>query len=531
MSVVAQPHVTVTPGSLSHRQIQLVFLGLMSGLFLAALDQSIVGTALPTIVGELGGLRHYSWVATSYMLTSTTSAPLYGKLSDLYGRRGVFQAAIVIFLAGSVFGGLAQNMTQLIVFRAVQGVGAGGIMVLAMAIVGDIVSPRERGRYQGYVGTVFAASSVVGPLFGGFFVDHLSWRWIFYINLPIGALALVITTSVLRLPFKRQDHAVDYLGSALLVAAVSSFLLVTVWGGREHAWGSVTIIGLLAASVVLLGLFILRERSAPEPVLPLRLFRSPIFSISVAGLFVVGLSMFGAVIFLPLFLQLVTGASATRSGLLMLPMMGGLMAASVLSGQIITRIGRYKIFPVAGAGIMTVGLALLSTLEADTSRLVSGIFMAVTGVGIGLIMPVLMLVLQNAVEHRDLGTATSAGNFFRSMGGAVGVAIYGAILTNRMDYNFARLFPGMGTDGVGFDRLQGSPEKVRALPPPIRDGVIEAFQRSIHVVFLWAIPTAVVGFVVLLFLREIPLRSSAPMDRSGGEEGEVASGSGFEGLA
>lgn len=530
MSATVQPEVAVSPGSLSHRQVRLVFVGLMSGMFLAALDQSIVGTALPTIVGELGGLQHYSWVATSYMLTSTASAPLYGKLSDLYGRRGVFQAAIVIFLVGSVLGGVAQDMTQLIVFRAVQGLGAGGIMVLAMAIVGDIVSPRERGRYQGYVGTVFAASSIVGPLFGGFFVDHLTWRWIFYINLPVGAVALVITTSALRLPFKRQEHAIDYLGSALLVAAVSTFLLVTVWGGREHAWGSATILGLLAGSTALLVLFILRERSAAEPVLPLRLFRSPIFSISVAGLFIVGLSMFGAVIFLPLFLQLVTGASATKSGLLMLPMMGGLMTASVVSGQIITRVGRYKIFPVAGAGIVSVGIALLSTLEADTSRVTSGVFMAITGAGIGLIMPVLMLVLQNAVDHRDLGTATSAGNFFRSMGGAVGVAVYGAILTNRMDHNFARLFPGAGAGGVGLDKLQGSPEKVRALPAPIRDGVIEAFERSIHVVFLWAIPAAVAGFVLLLFLKEIPLRTSAGA-RPGEPDSDATAAAALESLA
>lgn len=490
----------------------------MLGLFLSALDQTIVGTALPTIVGELGGLDQYAWIATSYMLTSTVSAPLYGKISDLYGRRIVFQIAICIFLAGSMLAGLSQNMSQLVAFRAIQGLGAGGIMVLSMAIIGDIVAPRERGRYQGFMGTVFAVSSVIGPLLGGFFVDHHSWRWIFYVNLPLGLVALVVTTVVLDIPFVRRPHSVDYTGAALLVAGASSFLLVVVWGGQEYSWGSTVIVGLGLASALLVGAFLAWERRAPEPVLPLRLFSNPAFAVSVAALFIIGLTMFGVMIFLPLFFQIVTGVSATRSGLLMLPLIAGLMAASVGSGQIITKVGRYKIFPVIGSALLVVGMTLLSTLDAETSRLASSAYLVITGVGIGFVMPVLMLVLQNAVEHRDLGTATSSGNFFRSMGGAVGIAAYGAILNNRLTFNLTRLIPGGGDVGSGLGGLQGSPERIRELPPAVRDGIIEAFERSIHVVFLWAIPAAVIGFFVLLKLQEVPLRTSAHVGAAGADE-------------
>lgn len=496
----------------------------MLGLFLSALDQTIVATAMPTIAGEMGGLNHYAWVATSYMLTSTVSAPLYGKISDLYGRRIIFQMAICVFLAGSVLAGLSQSMIQLVAFRAVQGLGAGGIMVLSMAIIGDIVAPRERGRYQGMMGTVFAVSSVIGPLLGGFAVDHLSWRWIFYVNLPVGLVALVVTTAVLNIPFVRQPHSVDYTGSALLVGTATCFLLVTVWGGQEYEWGSAVIIGLAAASAMLLAGFIAWERRVSEPVLPLRLFSNPTFTISVVALFIVGLSMFGAMIFLPLFFQIVTGTSATRSGLLMLPLIGGLMTASIGSGQIITRVGRYKIFPVVGSVFLVIGLGLLSTLESDTSRLVSGVSMATTGFGLGLIMPVLMLVLQNAVEHRDLGTATSAGNFFRSMGGAVGIAAYGAILNNRLAYNITRLLPGGGDGAAGIEGLEGSPARIRALPPAQRDGIIEAFERSLHVVFLWAIPAAAIGLLLLSRMREVPLRTSAHVGASGADEVGTAGG-------
>jgi EmrB/QacA subfamily drug resistance transporter len=487
-------------GRLTSRQLALVFAGLMSGVLLAALDQTIVATALPTIVGDLGGLAHLSWVVTAYLLASTTSTPLYGKISDLYGRKQVFQAAIVIFLVGSALSGLAQSMGQLIAFRAVQGLGAGGLMALAIAIVGDVVSPRERGRYQGYIGAAFAVASVAGPLLGGFLVDHLSWRWAFYVNLPVGIAALLVTSVALDLPFRRNGHSVDYRGAALLVAGVTCVLLVTVWGGDRYGWGSPTILGLAAAGVLLLVAFAVQERRASEPLLPPRLFRDPVFRVATAALFLIGVAMFGAIVFLPLFLQVVVGASATNSGLLLLPLMGGIVVSSVVVGRVISRTGRYRWYPVAGTALMTVAVSLLATMDATTSRATASWYVVLLGAGLGTVMPVMILAVQNAVDQRDLGTATSAATFSRSMGGSFGVAAFGAILTSRL----ASQLPG-----VDAEALQASPSQLRAMPPAARQAVVEAVANSLHVVFLAAIPVALAAFLVVLFLRERPLRESA----------------------
>ena len=494
---------------LSHRQILIVFAGLMSGMLLASLDQTVVSTALPTIVGELGGLDHFSWVITAYLLTSTASVPLYGKFSDFYGRKLLFQVAIGVFIAGSLFSGIAQNMTQLIVSRGVQGLGAGGIFAMAMAIVGDILPPRERGRYQGYIGSVFAVSSVAGPLIGGFFTDQLTWRWVFYINLPIGIGALALTTIVLKLPVHRQKHSIDYIGAALMVAGVTSLLLVASWGGIEYGWLSTTIIGLGIAGVVLLALFALQEARAPEPLLPLRLFRERVFAAGSAIMFIVGLGMFGAIAFLPLYLQVVQGVSATASGLRLTPLMLGLIISSTVSGRIISATGKYRYFPIAGTLMMGAGLFMLSTMSSGTGLLESSLYMALLGIGIGLVIQVIVLAVQNAVDYRDLGTATAGANFFRSMGAAFGVAISGAIVNNRLGYYLPRLVPPNSLNGIDARTLTASPAQIYQLPADALHGVVEAFSKSVTTAFFWAAPAALLAFALTWLLKEQPLRDTA----------------------
>jgi EmrB/QacA subfamily drug resistance transporter len=503
------------PIPLGRRQLYIVLGGLMLGMLLAALDQTIVATALPTIVGDLGGLNHLSWVVTAYLLTSTAVTPLWGKLSDLYGRRGTFQAAIAVFLVGSMLSGLSQSMVELIAFRAVQGLGGGGLMALAMAIVGDLVSPRERGRYQGWFGAVFALASVGGPLLGGFFTDSLSWRWIFYVNLPFGVAALIVTSVALRLPFRRLEHRIDYPGSVLLVAAVTAVVLATTWGGTTYPWGSAQIVGLAAAAAVLLGLFLAWEARATEPILPLRLFRNPIFTVAVAITLLIGLALFGAVVYLPEYLQVVQGASAIRSGLELMPLTLGIVVASAGSGQVISRIGRYKVFPIIGAALLTVGFWLLTHIQVGTSTAVLSCWMVVVGLGIGCIMQVAVLAVQNAVDYRDLGTATSATVFFRILGGTFGTALFGAVLLNRLQRNLAELLPA-GHAHLGLGALQGAPQQLRALPGPVLHPLLEAFARSYQVVYFWAVPFAVATLLLALLLREAPLRTTTHV--GGGEE-------------
>ncbi len=492
------------PTSVAREQpVRVIFGALMLVVFLASLDQTIVATALPTIAGELGGTSKVSWVVTAYLLASTVVGPVYGKLGDLYGRKIVLQAAILLFLAGSVLCGAAQDMTQLIAFRAVQGVGGGGLMVVTIAVVADIIPPRDRGRYQGFIGAIFGVSTVVGPLLGGFIVENFSWRWIFYVNLPVGLIALAVIAGAFAAPVDRVKHRIDYFGATLLAGGLSAIVLYTTLGGTEYPWGSTFMLALVAAGVLLLAAFVLVERSAAEPILPMRLFHNRVFSVCSAIGFLVGAGLFGAVTFLPLYLQIVRGHGPTTSGLLMTPMMAGMLITSIGSGQAISRFGRYKPFPIAGTAIMAVGFVLLSRLEVDTSSVVSGAYMLVLGLGMGLVMQVLVLAVQNSVDYRDLGVATSGTTMFRQMGGAIGTAAFGAIFNNQLADNLAGSLPA----GAELPE-QTDPTAVERLAPAVRAAYRAAVTDALEPVFLTGAGLALLAFAFTWLLREVPLRAT-----------------------
>jgi EmrB/QacA subfamily drug resistance transporter len=521
----------------THRQILVIMSGLMLGMFLAALDQTIVATALPTIVGDFHRSDLLSWVITSYLLASTASTPLWGKAGDLYGRKRVFQLAIVVFLVASALCGASRNMYELIAFRGLQGIGGGGLLSLAFAIIGDVIPPRERGRYQGYFGAVFGVASVVGPLAGGFFVDNLSWRYIFYVNLPIGLAALIVTNRVLRLPKRTRHVLIDWWGALLLVAGVSCILLATQSGGTDFPWRSWQIVGLFALGALVLAGFVLREMKAPEPILPLELFRMQIFTVSNIISFVSGIAMFGALAFLPQYLQLVHGVSATESGLLLLPLLIGLLVMSISSGRYISRTGRYRWFPLAGTILVTVGLVLLTRLGAHTPLAVVGLYILVFGAGLGLFMQVLTLIVQNAVPMGQMGVATSSVTFFRSMGGAIGASALGAVLTARIGYELARTLPPevQARGGNKVAQFVVSPQALDALKvthPALHEIIIQAYSHAIDTLFLVAVPVSLLSVVAALFIKQVKLRVSntRPASAGDGPAGSGPPGSGTDAI-
>ncbi len=491
----------------ARREVLIVLPGLLLAIMLAMLDQLIVSTALPRIVGTLGGVTHLSWVVTAYVLASTITTPLYGKLGDMYGRKRLLVLAIVVFLAGSALSGLSHSMDQLIAFRAVQGLGAGGLMVGAIATLGDLVSPRERGQYMGYMMAAMMVAMIAGPLVGGYITDSLSWRWIFYINMPVGGAALLYLAATLHLPRHKVQHKIDYLGAALLAVAATAIVLLTTWGGSQYRWGSPMIIGLGALAVVSAVIFCVTELRAAEPVLPMHVFRNLNFTLSSAMSFLVGLILFGALTFLPLYQQTVQHLSATGSGLMLIPMMFGSMVTTILAGQVTSRTGKYKIFPVLGGVFMALGMFLLTHLGVDTSRVTSALYFVVLGIGMGFLMNMTTIIVQNSVHPRDMGVASSSRTFFQQIGGSIGVSVFGVIFARRLTEAMTARVPGMHLNASGG---QFDPATVNRLPGLIRADVFYAISHAVQGVFIWAAPAAVLVFVLAWFVKEVPLRGRAP---------------------
>ncbi|MDT0439816.1 MULTISPECIES: MDR family MFS transporter [Streptomyces] len=504
------------------RSVRVVLLALMITMMLAMLDNMIVGTAMPTIVGELGGLEHLAWVVTAYTLATAASTPVWGKLGDMYGRKATFMTSIVIFLIGSALSGMAQNMGELIGFRAVQGLGAGGLMVGVMAIIGDLIPPRERGKYQGMMAGVMAIAMIGGPLVGGTITDNWGWRWAFYINLPLGVVALGLISVVLHLPKKRSKAGIDYLGVALLTVGITAIVLVTTWGGSEYAWGSARIMELIGIGVASLVGFVFWQTKAAEPVLPLHIFRSRNFTLMSLIGFITGFVMFGATLFLPLYQQAVQGASATNSGLLLLPMLGAMLVTSMVAGRVTTNTGKYKVFPIAGSALMIVGLYLLSTMDTGTSRFTSGVFMAVVGLGMGCLMQITMLVAQNSVEMKDMGVASSSTTLFRTLGSSFGVAIMGALFNHRVQDAMSERAGALGAK-LTEKSAQLDAASLAKLPAAAREAYQHAVSAGTHSAFLLGAVVAVLALVASVFVKEVALRGAGPKtDAEPGQEAQIA---------
>jgi EmrB/QacA subfamily drug resistance transporter len=503
-AIPASPAAESAPGdvAVNPQRRNFIFVAVLLGMLMAALDQTIVATALPTIVANLGGAGHQSWVVTSYLLASTIMTALVGKFGDLFGRKRVFQAAVVFFVAGSVLCGLSQSMGMLVAARALQGIGGGGLMVTAMALIGEVIPLRDRGRYQGAMGAVFGVTTVIGPLLGGYFTDHFTWRWAFWINVPISVVVFFVAAAAIPALADRSKPVIDYVGILFVGLGASGLTLATSWGGTTYPWGSATIVGLFAGSAVALGIFVWVESRTAAPILPTRLFGSPVFTVCCVLSFVVGFAMLGALTFLPTYMQFVDGVSATTSGLRTLPMVVGMLTTSMGSGVLVGRTGRYKIFPVAGTAVMAVAFFLMSRMDPSTSALVQSLFLVILGAGIGMCMQTLVLIVQNTSNFEDLGVATSGVTFFRTIGSSFGAAIFGSLFTN---FLHSRIGPALAASHAPA-AAAASPEALHRLPHSVAAPIVAAYADSLTRVFLWAVPVALVGFVLALFLREVPLR-------------------------